>query len=245
MNQTLENETKQFWNQRVLDVGNVKQIQSVGLPPMRLRICSNELDSSCKFASRPVIASWSDNEGIVAYAEAVMVGPRRSGQAVDPTSFIVEMDYISQASYDFAEVLVETHVDHNPFGSAGSPRDAIRWVVDFRILEVHPSRRGHKIGVRLGTQFLEALRMRFEVGMFVLKPYPLQYSSGDGPREVRSSEENPVQFEEDTQKLRTLYCDSWFASALPGTDRYLFVPGSTPHRLVTHNGEKHWSFERI
>lgn len=242
MNPTLKNEIEEFWNERLLEVGTAKRIKSIELPPMRLKIFSNELDSSCKSAYRPVIAIWSDDRGIVAYAEAVLVGHRRSGQVLDATSFLVEMDVISQASYEFAEILIDTHVNHNPFESA---RSGARWVVDFRLLEVHPSRLGQKIGVRLGAQFLNELRTRFEIGFFVLKPYPLQYSRGDGPREVQSAEEHPEQFQQDFQKLKKLYCDSWGATAFPGTDTHLFVSGSTCHRLVSRKGETHWLLDRL
>ena len=242
MNPTLVNEIEEFWNEKLLEVGNAKQIHSIGLPTMRLKIFSNELDSSCESVCRPVIANWSDDRGIVGYAEAAMVGPRRSGKAIDATSLLMDLDTISQESYDFAELLVESHVDQNPFKCTS---DGVRWLVDFRRLEVHPSRLGHRLGVQFGAQFLDELRQRFKIGFFLVKPYPLQYSRGDGPRVFQSAEENPVQFQKDSQKLRQLYCTSWGAAALPGTKDHLFVPGSTQHTLVPRKGGKNWSLEKF
>ncbi|MBK6593683.1 MAG: hypothetical protein IPG23_13585 [Burkholderiales bacterium] len=242
MNLALVNEIEEFWNEKMLEVGNAKQIHSIGLPTMRLKILPNELDSSCETVCRPVIANWSDDHGIVGYAQAAMVGPRRSGRAIDAISLLMELDNVSQESYDFAELLVESHVDQNPFKCTS---DGPRWLVDFRKLEVHPSRLGNKLGVRLGAQFLDELRQLFKIGLFVLKPYPLQYSRGDGPRVFQSAEENPQQFQKDSQKLRQLYCNAWGAAALPGTDDHLFVLGSTKHTLVPRKGGRNWSLEQF
>jgi hypothetical protein len=44
MNLALVNEIEEFWNEKMLEVGNAKQIHSIGLPTMRLKILPNELD---------------------------------------------------------------------------------------------------------------------------------------------------------------------------------------------------------
>lgn len=204
---------------------------------MRLRVSRNTLDSCFNCALREAAACWFDESGIVGYAQAALVGPQRPRQVVDGSDLIYAMDSIDQSSYDFAVMLVETHAYESPLAHA---RQGARWLADFRLLELHPSRRGKGLGVRLGAQFLDALRSSASIGFFALKPFPLQYSYGDGPREQVDFKDDPAGFARDVSALRRIYAEAWGAAPLPGSDSYLFVPGSAPYRLRASADASQW-----
>lgn len=242
-NQTNDDEITEFWNEKKRQVKGAVPIQAIDLPPMKLKVFPNDLFfMSAKTSSRSVSACWADEDGIAAYSEAVLIGPKRAGRVLDPMSFVIELDGISQAHYDFADLLVHTHTHQNPFESCSN---GVRWFCDLRVLEVHPSRRGKGLGVRLGAQFIHELRQKFDIGFFLLNPFPLQYSFEEEPRVVFNAEDNSEMFKKNVHKLKKLFAHAWGASPLPGSETHLYVRGSTPHILIPSTDKSHWSLSPL
>lgn len=235
---TLQTDIAEFWARKKGTQPNAVNVQADGLPLMSLAIGADETfsDYNCRF--RDGEARWFDTDGIVAYAKTVLVGRRRPEHSLSGNDLLSALGCLDPEQ-DFADVLVETHVDKEPFAHAG---DGAHWLAEFRVLELHPRSRGQGLGVRLGTQFLAALRSSYPIGFFALKAFPLQYG-GDhygSPREHLSRNEYPEQFALDRDKLRHMYAVAWDAPPLPGSLDYMVVPGSTELQLKATEAANKW-----
>ena len=240
--QSLEERISEFWEGKLLRHKPTLEVECVNGLTMRLHVGTNSLDSCFAWVSRPVDACWFDALGVAAYAQAQLVGPKRGTHCLDAEDALDALDSLDQASCDFAALLMTTHIEEDPFSCA---LDGARWLANFKLLELHPSRRGHGLGVRLGAQLLDVLRNAYPIGMFVLKPFPLQYSRGDGPREkVLAREECPEQFAKDVLALKRLYAEAWGAAPLPGSEDHLLVVGSAPFRVCADTVASRWWIER-
>ena len=240
--QSLEERISEFWEGKLLRHKPTLEVECVNGLTMRLHVGTNSLDSCFAWVSRPVDACWFDALGVAAYAQAQLVGPKRGTHCLDAENALDALDSLDQPSLDFAALLMETHIAEAPFSCA---LDGVKWLASFQLLELHPSRRGHGLGVRLGAQLLDALRTAYPIGMFVLEPFPLQYSRGDGPRaNALAKEDHPEQFAKDVQTLKRLYVDAWGAAPLPGSASHLFVAGSAPFRVRTDKAASRWWIER-
>lgn len=238
---TLQMDIEEFWLRKNRKQLNAVDVQADGLPQMSLSVGADEVfsDYNCRF--REAEARWFDEQGVIAYAKSVLVGPRLPEQALSGDALLSALGCLDP-DQDFADALVETHVDREPFAHAG---DGTQWLSEFRTLELHPRGRGHGLGVRLGTQFLAELRKGYPIGFFALNAFPLQYG-GDyygSPREHLCRQEHPEQFELDRGRLRQMYAAAWGATPLPGSQDYMVVPGSTALQLKATEGAGKWRLQ--
>ncbi len=234
---TLQTDIAEFWAGKNRSQRDAEDVHAVGLPRMSLASGAEEAyaDYNCRF--REAEARWFDEQGVVAYAKAVLVGPRRPELALSGPDLQSALDYLDP-DQEFADALVQTHIDREPFASVS---EGTHWLGEFRLLELHPRSRRRGLGVKLGTQFLQELRERYPIGFFALNAFPLQYG-GDyfgSPREHLCRNEHPEQFARAREKLRQMYAEAWGATPLPGSVDYLVVPGSTVYRVkATVDGSK-------
>lgn len=198
-----------------------------------------EVFSDYNCSLHEIEARWFDEGGVIAYANASLIGPRVPEQGLCRHDLLDALDFVETSAPDFAAMLVDTHIDKDPFANVAH---GVRWLSEFRLLELHPRIRGRGLGVRLGTQFLAELRNRYAIGFFALNAFPLQYG-GDhfgSPRVHLCREEHPEQFERDRALLRQMYADAWGASAFPGSPDYMFVPGSMAFQVRANEDASKW-----
>lgn len=232
--QGLEQMIGQFWQTKTPYGDFTKNVSLDGHPAIQMTISQYSETESEDFDVQSFEARWFENGRAIAYAIATVVGPHYGGAHMD--YFIEALDEIDQDACDFGELLIQTHRKGRPFNN---PHQELYYIAKFNILEVHPECRNKGIGVQLGKIFLEAMSRRFLLAFTVLKPFPLQYSQGDGPRVYIDPETSPNQFKRDVAKLSTLYYQAWSAKPLPGNPEFMFIQGSNNIKLIS-DGQKWW-----
>src|SRR5689334_8043073 len=81
------------------------------------------------------------------------------------------LDSGSQESYDLGELLRTTYRDP----VAKFFRYA-RHIANFTTLEVRGDLCGRGLGIQVGKHLIATIQNRFDVGVTILKPFPLQYT---------------------------------------------------------------------
>jgi hypothetical protein len=135
-------------------------------------------------------------------------------------------------------MLYASHFLNDPFMEVG---ETMQWLAEVGIVEVHPKHRGNGLGVKMGLQFMDVLRSKEAIGFF-FKPFPLQYSQGDGPRKYFDPEIHVEDFERDRNKLVGLYERAWGAKVMPGATDHMWLPGSPTTLQEIHARGDKWSF---
>lgn len=238
----LEDQNKRFWKEKQLHKYDGRQFKAKALPPMRLAVRKNELDMCEDLAVRPIEACWVENDEVVAYATGLLYGAALPGVEINSEEMVDECDIQSQHYYDVSDMLYWSHARQHPFCDIGVNS---QWLAEIGTLEVHPKHRGKGIGVKLGLQFIEVLKRNHKICFFFFKPYPLQYSESDGPREFFDREIYPKDFERDRQKLFELYRQAWKAKELPGATDYMWISGSTGQTLQPQDGGACWDLCQV
>ena len=232
-------EVKAFWREKRIPKKAGQQYESPGLPPMRLVIGDNWLFDDEVYSIRDVNACWVENNEVIGYAKGTLFGGATPETMIDSEEMILACDEISQHTYDVAEMLYASHFLNDPFMEVG---ETMQWLAEVGIVEVHPKHRGNGLGVKMGLQFMDVLRSKEAIGFFFFKPFPLQYSQGDGPRKYFDPEIHVEDFERDRNKLVGLYERAWGAKVMPGATDHMWLPGSpTTRQEICARGDK-WSF---
>lgn len=237
--QNLDDQIKSFWEEKQLRKYQGRQYKSKGLPAMRLVVRKNTLYSCGDLAVRPIEACWVENDELFAYATGLLFGASVPGVEIDSEEMVEKCDNESQHYYDVSEMLYCSHARNHPFCDVGV---SSQWLAEIGILEVHPKHKGKGIGVKLGLQFIEVLKRNHAIGFFFFKPFPLQYSQGDGPREYYDPDTYPNELARDRQKLFELYRKAWKAKELPGATDHMWISGSTGQTLQPQDGGASWDF---
>lgn len=233
-------EVKAFWREKRIPKKAGQQYESPGLPPMRLVIGDNWLFDDEVYSIRDVNACWVENNEVIGYAKGTLFGGATPETMIDSEEMILACDEISQHTYDVAEMLYASHFLNDPFMEVG---ETMQWLAEVGIVEVHPKHRGNGLGVKMGLQFMDVLRSKEAIGFFFFfKPFPLQYSQGDGPRKYFDPEIHVEDFERDRNKLVGLYERAWGAKVMPGATDHMWLPGSpTTRQEICARGDK-WRF---
>lgn len=234
----LDQEIKLFWKEKLAIQKTGDLIKSKGLPPMYFNVGPNEVDEDDGFEVRSVEACWAQRDDVVAYATGILFGSSEPGLGIDSNQMVIECDRISQHYYDATEMLYQSHAENEPFCETFNES---QWITEFCILEVHPSHKGKGIGIKLGLQFIDTLRKNYSTAFIFFKPYPLQYSKGDGPRKYFDPQDHKDAFDRDLKKLFELYRTGWNAKDFPGATDHMWIPGSTGLTVLPAHEGARWT----